>query len=155
MTISFCWKTGCTEMQREVPATLPCQPVCLPEDTHQALAPWSSIRSSAGSTLTLVTMEFFSKVSAVTCWLCCRHMLITGARQRRSEEKRIHQGQAAVRRAGPFQGRLRRCRAPVINTWRQHDQQVTNRPTRLDHLDPRPASSCFGRWWRKLWRRTP
>ena len=54
------------------------------------------------------------------------------------EEEQIHQGQAAVRRAGPFQGRLRRCRAPVINTWRQHDQQVTNRPTRLDHLDPPP-----------------
>ena len=77
MTISFCWKTGCTEMQREVPATLPCQPVCLPEDTHQALAPWSSIRSSAGSTLTLVTMEFFSKASATTC----RSMARQGADQ--------------------------------------------------------------------------
>ena len=37
------------------------------KDTHQALAPRSSIRSSEGSTLTLVTMAFFSKASATTC----------------------------------------------------------------------------------------
>ena len=55
------------------------------------------------------------------------------------EEEQVHQGQTAARRTGPSQGRLRRCcRAPVINMWRQHDQQVTNRPTRLDL---RPASS--------------
>ena len=69
------------------------------------------------------------------------------------EEEQVHQGQTAARRTGPSQGRLRRCcRAPVINMWRQHDQQVTNRPTRLDL---RPASSCFGRWWLTPWRGTP
>ena len=69
------------------------------------------------------------------------------------EEEQVHQGQTAARRTGPSQGRLRRCcRAPVINMWRQHDQQVTNRPTRLDL---RPASSCFGRWWLMPWRGTP
>ncbi|CAL1167432.1 unnamed protein product [Cladocopium goreaui] len=40
------------------------------------------------------------------------------------DEEQIHQGQAAARRTGSSQGRLRRCRAPVINMWRQRDQQV-------------------------------
>ena len=41
------------------------------------------------------------------------------------EEEQIHQGPIAVRRAGPFQGRPWRCRAPVINTWQQHHRQAS------------------------------
>ena len=54
------------------------------------------------------------------------------------EEEQVHQGQTAARRTGPSQGRLRRCRAPVINMWRQHDQQALIRAL------PRHASAGGG-----------
>ena len=41
------------------------------------------------------------------------------------EEEQIHQRQAPVRRAGPFQGGRRRCPAPVINT--SYSDSMTNR----------------------------
>ena len=64
MTISLLLENGCTEkFQRRFHVN---QFVRL-KDTHQALAPWSSIWSSAGSTVTLVPREFLSKASATTC----------------------------------------------------------------------------------------
>ena len=109
-------------MHREVPETLPCQPVCQPfcppeRYPHQALAPWSSIWSSAGSTVTLVTREFLSKASATTC----RSMTWQGADQGGSVEsvghllvplsphvdhRRSATSQPALRRTGASSGSL-------------------------------------------------
>ena len=60
------------------------------------------------------------------------------------EEEQVHQGQAAARRTGSSQGQLRRCRAPVINMWRQRDQQVTNRLNRPALIRALPSHASAG-----------